>query len=157
MLIFPRICPSQFVVDSLLLPSAQRILLAMGRPPFTKWSDTDHSGPIIITTVLGLVYWLVPAIGQQWISFGRKSMLSWADYLYVASMVRLGAFALPKYRLTLPQILGLAQSVVILVASSRGLGRSTKALRTADAVDSLRVRSPSRQSTTQHVPLTHKF
>ena len=60
----------------------------MGREPLTAWSDTDHSGPIIITTVLGLVYWLVPGIGLLGISFGQRSSLSWASGLYIASMVR---------------------------------------------------------------------
>lgn len=59
----------------------------MGHAPFTKWSDTDHTGPIIITTVLGLVYWLVPGVGQQVISLGQSSIFAWADGLYIGSMV----------------------------------------------------------------------
>ena len=71
----------------------------MGSPPFTNWSDTDHSGVIIITTVQGLVYWLVPGVGQQVISFGQTGMFSWADYLYVESMVRLRSALVPRVSL----------------------------------------------------------
>ena len=56
-------------------------------PPFTKWSDNDHAGPLIIVTALSLVYWVVAGAGQQVLSITSGLRYTWADGLFTASMV----------------------------------------------------------------------
>jgi len=58
--------------------------------PWAKWTETDHSGPIKIITVLCLLYWIVPGIAQQVILYGQFKVFTWADRIYISSMVRFG-------------------------------------------------------------------
>ena len=115
----------------------------MGRAPLARWSDTDHSAPIIIVTVLGLVYWLVPGVGQMVISFGQRSSLTWSSRLYLASMVcqAVCSSAVSDRR----QIFGFAQSVVLLVAISYGFGKAIASIPSGEATICLRV-SPAEKS-----------
>ena len=120
--------------------------MGIGHPPLTKWSDTDHSGPLVIATVLGLIYWLAPGVGQQAISFVQSSSFSWADGLYTGSMVgcaRINASTHATNKVVI-QGMGLAQALLLLVACSQGLGRSASVLNDGKVVDALRVRDATR-------------
>lgn len=58
-------------------------------PPFATWSDTDHSGAVIIVTTICMVYWLVAGAVQQTLSIGSGMIFSWAESLFGVSIVRL--------------------------------------------------------------------
>ncbi|KAK4560756.1 hypothetical protein LTR86_005335 [Recurvomyces mirabilis] len=94
----------------------------MGRPPYTQWTETDHSGPVVITTILCLIYWTVPGLGQQIANFGHRSFFSWADGLYLASM-----------------LVGFIQSILVLVAASQGLGKAIRVLDISNASRALQL------------------
>jgi hypothetical protein len=59
----------------------------MARQPFSQWTDVDHSGPLVIVTVLCLVYWIVPGAGQQLAALSRDDRLSLSDHLFISTMV----------------------------------------------------------------------
>jgi hypothetical protein len=55
-------------------------------PAFAKWSDHEHSGPIIIVTMLSLLYWLAPGISQQVFHYGQSEKLNVGDYMHLSSI-----------------------------------------------------------------------
>ena len=59
----------------------------MQHPPFATWSETDHSGPVIITTTLCMIYWIIAGAVQQLLSWGQGIIFSWAEALFGVSMV----------------------------------------------------------------------
>lgn len=61
--------------------------MAKSSPPFATWSETDHSGAIIIVTTLCLLYWFVAGAVQQVLSVAQGIRFSWADSLFTASLV----------------------------------------------------------------------
>ncbi|KAK5162863.1 uncharacterized protein LTR77_011120 [Saxophila tyrrhenica] len=85
------------------------------QPPYTKWSDTDHAGPVIIVTTLSLLYWVVAGAGQQLLSYSSGLRYTWADGLFSCSM-----------------ICGFIQSVLILVGAHYGLGKSSSVISRGD-------------------------
>lgn len=61
--------------------------MATSYPPYAVWSDDDHSSAIIIVTTICLLYWLVPGIIQQGVSYSRSSRVSYSEGAFLASMV----------------------------------------------------------------------
>ncbi|TKA27108.1 hypothetical protein B0A54_17050 [Friedmanniomyces endolithicus] len=76
-------------------------------PPFPSWTDTDHSSAVLIVSVLCMLYWATAGFLQQSFSLARGIRFAPADWFLSASMLS-----------------GFLQTVLILVSSSHGLGKS---------------------------------
>jgi len=74
--------------------------MATQYPPVATWSDDDHSGPIIIVTTLCTFYWLIPGILQQTLSLAHDIRFTWAEGVFMLSMVRIFRLMQTSHHLT---------------------------------------------------------
>ena len=74
--------------------------MATQYPPVAIWSADDRSGPIIIVTTLCMFYWLIPGILQQTLSLAHDIRFTWAEGVFMLSMVRTFRLMQPIRHLT---------------------------------------------------------